>query len=266
MRNNSPYYLTTYTRAVLSDWQVLAGVIVQHTQLLEDVKKNGDKPPVIPNLLTDQHITDSLNGPYSAFVSQKMRAYAAIGRLKSEHIIQENELFKEGSSNPIESQLSPQFLSSYSLANLNAMQKQLNQLTAQHHSQWVDNHIQWNEAVAQALGNAGISLSEIEYNGLCDDEPISELLDRFIELKLELPKSRSNTDTFDGYLTLKAYLAVQSSLSRNQKSSTPDEVNKVLKSLKSLFNDMEKQQQKLLSTQLGETNNIIGAIMPVLEV
>ncbi len=90
-------------------------------------------------------------------------------------------------------------------------------------------------------------------------EPLSELIDRFTELKLELPKTKKPTYHFSDYLILKLTLCVHSALSRQHVANPEEALQKVLKTLKANFKIIKQTESELIQQQ----NNRIEALMKI---
>lgn len=117
------------------------------------------------------------------------------------------------------------------------MQQKLNDLTNSHHNQWQEKQETWSQQLAMALNLKNIFLSillsEIEIKELKDQEPLSELSNRFVNLNISM--SFITVKNFENYYRLKVYLTIHSALSRQQQPDDESILNKLLKKLDTKF-------------------------------
>ena len=79
------------------------------------------------------------------------------------------------------------------------------------------------------IEKADCPLSDMEKADLLKQESLPEIIDRFNRLNLKLPRKFDiNKVQFSDYFYLKAYLAVQASLSRRMRPSGPEDIEKLL--------------------------------------
>ena len=151
-------------------------------------------------------------------------------------------------------------LKNTTLADLTKIQQALDQLTTEHEQAWETHRQQWTQQMLQRLNEQGLSLSEIEVKEFTDLEPISELLDRFVALNIDLPKTKKSDMNFSKYLTLKADITIQSALSRQHMPHDQSDIQKVLGKLKSDFTAIAKQETQILADQKTETDQAVANI------
>lgn len=262
------HYISTHARIFLSDWRTLADLVNKHTKLVkesvqsehneleEESETKQEKKPV----LTTRQINDALNGPYQRFFKDKMTAYAAISRMKLELNIIKNEIFKDKRQASPELSLPASQLEKFSMQDLHEIQNELNELTEKDNVEWETHLADWQQHIIEALKQYNISLNEIEIIEFQGKEPISELLERFTELNIQLPKTKKNGMNFAAYLTYKTNIAIHSALSRQHQPHEQTDINKILKSLKSVFDKITKEENNLIKKQQAATNAIIAPI------
>ncbi len=263
---NQQHFLGTYSKVILStNWTVLAKLIVEHTTLVKDQKAttNQDEGSNNFNILTDRQLDDILAGPYQHTIKQQLSAYAAVAKVKLAFNLNSEE-FSKGRAVPEDDEqgIPAEILAATSIADLNALQENLEQLTEQQFSTW-GSHIQgWKNEIINTLNTAEIQLSDIEIKEFQDEEPMSELSERFDSLNVAtLPVSEKQTINFEKYFLLKSYIAIHSCLSRQHLANSDVEIKKVLKSIKALLSRINKQETELLNIQQDEINNTIKAIL-----
>ncbi len=253
----------THAKAILADSQVLSQLLAKHTRLVKD--SQGDDSDFDFHdpftLLNDRQIDDALNGPLQPFFADKLKAYAVILRIRMELKLKEDDNLKDKrAAKAKEDELPAHILESITLANLEGMEKKLNDLTEQQMQQWEEHIYQWKQNLLEMLYSSGESLSEIEIKEMQDEEPISELLERFTALSIEPPKASLIKINFENYLNLKAYLTIYSLLGRQHKPNQPNDIKLIMKSLKSVFADIRKQESALVNEQQAQTSATISSI------
>lgn len=244
------HFFGTYARIILSDWPALAELLVRYsTPIKVSIKK--DKPANTSKLiLTKAQIDETLISPFHTFLKPHINAAAMLYRFKFELAVQENEALKEQLPKLDEKQILPAgTLEKISVNQIEKMQTDLNTLLGQQNKQWNEGLLLWKETLVNALEKNGVSLSDLEYKELQNQETTSELLDRFVELNIDLPKTRKSEMTFHKYLTLKIDLSIQSALSRTQKPHAQSDIQKVLKKIKTPLEMIRKQEIQIAAQQ-----------------
>lgn len=265
--NNHDNIISTYARTLLSDWPVLASLIVKHSTPVKQVMQQSESDiSSSPDILTEQQIREALNGPYQNFFKDKFKAYATIMRLQTELNIQKEESLKEGlepaaaGATGEATKIPPQLLAKTTLQDLQNLQRQLDELTLEHNQQWEESLEGWSYAIINHLTSSGMPLSDFEITEILDKEPISELMARTIELKIELVKYKTDEMNFERYLAIKAQIAIQNGLSRQHKPHGPHEIKHILKNLKSDFASIHREEKNLFAEQQAATEQIIKPI------
>ncbi len=264
MPEQGSYFLSTYAKIALSDWHLLAGYIQRYST---PIQKPAESPAETVSqqavLLSDLQIAEALKGPYSSFLKQKMLDYGNLQRVKSKHITTQEEFFKREMNAPLPTEkdtLSAEIVKQVSKPTLESLQTQLNQITQEHHQQWVDALSYWKNGLLQYFDQSKLAFSELEIQDFNWDQSASELFKTFTESKVELPKLKKGCTTFGAYLKLKSTLAVYSSLSRRMQAHSEKEVSQVLKPLSNYFDDVEKYELQMLDSQHAQTLQILQPI------
>lgn len=258
-KKESDYFIGTYAKIILSDWPMLAELVSVHTQLIKHAPEQ-EKEVQQFNLLSERQITDAIKGPYQAFFKQKMIAYAAISRLQLELTVEKEEVFKEKRTPPETKELPKKLVEKFSFSDLDNIRSELDQLTSEHDQQWKEYIQQWQGKILSRINEIGITLTEIEIKEFKDQEPISELYDRFVNLHIELPKTKKNAMNFQKYFTYKIYLIIHSALSRQHRPHQQEDIKKILKLLKSDLDAIRKEEKQILADQKQATDKLIEPI------
>lgn len=248
MTNNK--FIPTDTKILINEWQTLHDKIVENAQLVK-IKKTEEASS---SLLSEQQLNDALNGPLQYFFKQKLKAYATISKVRLLLTTTQDDIFK---NNPHD-KVSLKDLEKINTAELDKMQQTLNELTKAHYQQWQEKRKSWDQQLTLAMTANNISLSEIEIKELKDKEPLSELMDRFIDLNIKMP-SIEKMD-FEQYLRLKVYLTIRNSLSRQQEPHDDEAITKLVKKLNREFNQIHQEEKQLIKTQRAETEDIIKSL------
>ncbi|MDF1653736.1 MAG: hypothetical protein P1U34_01380 [Coxiellaceae bacterium] len=254
---STSYFIPTYTRVMISDWSNIARFIIEHARLMKDkVNPDENQQNHVPS---ETQVNDALNGPFNGFIHECISAFAKIARVRIEHTRKDSDFFISEATENNPSDIPERLLKQTSSAECDNLTKQLNDHVAGLVQQWRDAANHWVTQVQQQLMSQDLPLSEIEITELKDDEPLSDILDRYTELKVAQPKLPKDMD-FAVYYKLKATLAVHSVLSRQQKPHTPDDIEKLIKPLKKLFKMITDEQKQILTSQQAEIAEIIAPV------
>lgn len=257
------HFTGTYAKNLLVDWPVLTQFIRQQTTWVKDtinVKNDANTHAFL--LLTDQQINDALNGPFQQFFIPYLRAHAAIAKIETAFTIKKEDFFKESEqsiTNPLN--VSDAFLAKIELSTLKDLRNKLTALTKEHFAQWESAIETWTKSLSQDLKKNNVTLSDLELQEFMINQPISELNDRFLNLKITLPKlSKSNFD-FEQYFTLKTTLAIHSALSRSQMPNTESAIEKIFKALHSTLKSIHQTEKELSQTQETALKELTAVVM-----
>ena len=266
----------TQARILITEWQAVAKLIAAHSIAakekpianIEDLESfdidnlenlTFSTADELPNILSEKQIQTSLQGPYGAFLKEKMSAYAKIARLRLEMHLSKEELFKTRRIPiPEAEQIPAKKLEKINLSDLEEKQTALDQLTEEHDQEWRAFIESWTQKLIQYFSQAKLALTEREIKELNDDDIITEVLPRFIEVGLKLPKKDYPEISFSDYLYLKALLTTQSALSRQHLPHDDNEIQQRLKNFKPILSQMEKQEQEMLADQKKLTLAILA--------
>ncbi len=246
------HFISTYTKSLLSDWSVPATLLLEETARLKDIIHSEEsKPdPLLASQFNEQQINDALNGPFQHFFKAHLHAYATIAKVDSALTISKEEFFKESEhlADTIYG-LSTSFLGKIELSTLKQLREKCDALTRQHHTDW-KTHIQnWRESLIAEFKKNNLLLSDAEIQDFAVNETVTELHNRFLDLKLGLPKLNKTAFDFQQYFTLKSALTIQSALARMQQLHTEKEIDAQLKNLHSIFKSISKTEKELTETQ-----------------
>lgn len=253
-------FISTDAKVLINDWQVLHNLIETHTQLTTS-KIDETKAITLTTLLSERQLTDALTGPYQQFFKQKLSAYSAIAKLRLELSMRQDDSLKVELNDDQETNSAfNSLVEKYSVSDINKMQSELDQLTHEHDGQWNTQLNQWNQQLLASLTASQIPLNDIEIQEFQDNEPLSELIGRFTDLNIDLPKLDFPNFTFECYLKLKLELAIRSSLNRCHKAHESSDISHMLKKFKDDFAHINQQEKELANKQKAETQKIVQPI------
>ncbi|MCB1827135.1 MAG: hypothetical protein KDH94_01835 [Coxiellaceae bacterium] len=262
-KNDITAFISTHARISLSDWTVLAKLITDHAKLIKEKNQSAadTEESTLPNILSRREIEDALNGPLQAFFKLAITAYSTLARVQVNLNMLEDDTLKEKRAKLADEDKVPdKILKNTSLADITKIRRALDELVTQQAELWQSSRQQWEHQLLQHLNEQGLSLSEIEVKEFTDPEPISELLDRFTALNIDLPKTSKDDMNFSKYLTLKADIAIQSALSRQHLPHEQSNIQKVLSKIKSDFNAINKQEVNMLAEQKAAINAAVANV------
>lgn len=266
----------TQARILITEWQAVAKLMVAHSvpakekpiANIEDLE-NFDIDSLenltfstadeLPNILSEKQIQTTLQGPFGSSIKIKLSAYAKIARLRLEMHLNKDELFKTRRIPiPEAEQIPLKKLEKITVSDLEKKQTQLDQLTEEHDQEWKGFIENWTLRLVQYFSQSSLALTEREIKELNDDDIITEVLPRFIEVGLKLPKKDYPEISFTDYLYLKALLTTQSALSRQHLPHDDHEIQQRLKNFRPIMAQMEKQEQEMLAEQKNLTSAILA--------
>lgn len=249
---NLPQHFTgTYTKNILIDWSPLSNYMLEKTTWVRDtIQSATDTQSIKSPTLSDQQINDALNGPMQLFFKQHLRAYATISKVETALTISSDDLFKD-SEHPIDSffGVPESLLAKIDFSSLKELRKQCDTLTKEHYEQWQSNIQTWTNILLQDFKKNNLTLSDLEIQEFSINQPISEIEDRFIHLKLASPDLKKTGCDFQEYFTLKSTLVIQSALSRSQLPNTDRDIQNILKSPQHTLKLINKAEKELSKTQ-----------------
>lgn len=247
--NNIP--LTT-AKALLNDWQALRDIIAQImcTQKEKQEKVNEDSAYLF-KLLSDRQIDDAFHGPFHPLIHHLTQAYSLITQIRTRLIITQDDNLKsraQDSGFDLPENLNKEI----NAAALDKKQRELDEAARHQFQQWQELMGKWQQNFVMQMTTNDIALSEAEIDEMQQTEPVSELTDRFTDLKLEAPKMKKQNYTLSDYLNLKIILIVHSALSRQHITHIDEELQKLLKQLKPHFKALSQEEDELIKQQETE--------------
>ena len=243
---SSSYSVSTNAKILINEWKALRELVLGATSTPEASE---------PALLTDRQINDALFGPFHPFFQQKLSSYATLAKARLLFAIAQDEALKNQSPESIRG------LEKITLSEVDKIQGELDELSKQHYETWQAHLKNWNQKLLLSLTANDLSLSEIEIQEFQNQEPLSELFDRFTDLHLDMPTWEPMG--FQQYLQLKAHLAIHSCLSRQHQPHETTEIQKRLKKLKKDFDHISAEEKKLIESQKRDTQKIIEPLAKV---
>lgn len=210
----------------------------------------------VHQLVTDQQLADALNGPLQFFFKTKLSAFATIAKVRLMLTMSNEDVFKENQLAYTESELQ-----SISTNTLDSLQKSLVEQTKNHHQQWQEAFRHWKKNLLINLTAHDLALTELEINSFQEQETLSALLNRFIDLHLEYEKPEQYDAS--NYLRLKTQLIIHSSLSRRHEPHEAHEIHQFFKKLKKDFKMINEEAKELVRRQEAETKDLIEPIAAV---
>lgn len=237
--------LSPTTLSILfNDWIALREIMAKIT-LTRKQSQNATKKDTSFSLLTETQIHDGFYGPYHALIRAFSQAYALISKLRTHLTITQDEnikaLLKTSDLN-----LPKAVKTEINAATLDKLQRKIDELVKEHFKKWEEQIIRWREQLIMQLTMHEIALSDFEIEDLSQPETLSEMLERFIELKLTPPKIKGDAYSFSDFLRCKAILVIHSAFNRQHESRSIEEIQKITKLFKNDFKQMDVEQEQLI--------------------
>lgn len=156
--------------------------------------------------------------------------------------------------------LEQSFLAKMEFSTLKELRAKLDALTKEHYAQWELNIQSWSDTLKQAFKENNLMLSDLELQEFSINQPISELHDQFINLKITLPKLPKSEFDFQQYFTLAMTLIIRNALTHALHGEK--EIDQWLKILKPAFKNLNETEQALLLAQAKSLNELMVAVTP----
>ena len=257
------HFTNTYAKTLISDWPIMANLIEQKTAWLkESLQPNNKITSSLSTMLSDQNISDAYNGPFQNFFKPCLSAYAHIATLETAIHISKEEFFKEAEFE-VDSTLGipEKLLAQTELSTLKEVRTKLDTVVTENSLQW-DSVIQgWTEKLLQEMKKNNLLLSEPEIQEFSTHQPVSELDDRFINMKIAAPKLPKDTFNFQQYFILKIVLAAHSALSRTQQPHTEKEIEQVIKIMQTPLQTIALAEKEMTQDQQKTIQELMTNIM-----
>lgn len=251
------YFLPTALRVMMVDWPHLTQLVIEHGKRMKE-KVSATSESAAQAIPSEEQLNSTLNGPFQGVVTQTLNSQARIARVRLAHQIKESDIFPDDvKQNP--DNVPERILKQSSLAECDKLTTELDNVCEHHIDAWRQSAQQWHSNLIDVLSTPQVDLSDIELKELADDEPIADIIDRYTDLKVDLPKLSGNS-AFVKYYTLKLTVAFHSYLSRLQKPHGEKEIDKLLKPFKKVFKSISQQEKQLLETQQSELTMLLQPI------
>ncbi|MDP1574017.1 MAG: hypothetical protein Q8L78_03660 [Coxiellaceae bacterium] len=257
------HFIGTYGKNLLTDWSVIADLIKLRGMWIKETLETAETSSPENALLSDQKINDALNGPYQQFFKAHLAAYAKIAKLETAITLSKEDYFKESEHNADLTLGLPTFLIERNdFSVLKNLRDQLNTLVKTHYTQWDTKDEEWKALIIAELKIIELQIADSEMQDLTVNQPLSELNDRFINLKLNLPRLSKSAFDFQQYWTLKAAIAIQSALGRMHLPNSDKEIDDKLKLLKPAFKKITSAENTLITAQKTAIQKLLMPITP----
>ncbi len=237
------FFLSTDSKALINDWQVICDIITEATELVKDQLKKSENS-YTPTLLSDRQISDALNGPLEWFFRPHLTAHTKFAKLRYLLTVSQDDNFKENSR---ESLISETQLVKLTIGEIDKPQKELEALIKSHYEAHKAHFQNATSQLLMSLMAQSITLTDMEMEQFKANEPYSELTGRFLDLNIPMPKHK--TMDIGVYFHFKIYLAIHSSLSRQQLPHTTAEINPYIKKFKNELTEITKKHDQLFIQQ-----------------
>jgi len=246
-KSTQPFPLGTYARMIIQDWQSLSQFIIKHAKRLQEQHQSTSTET---KNLQESQIDEVLNGPYHDLVQSYYHAISLLMFANYTIKVADDDTFKTVKlpENITQKTIPTKYLDQLTPQTLEQVRATLETRFQEHKQQWLECVEMWRTDISIHFTQCQITLSEDEMQTLVADEPISELLERFVERQLTMPKQKQPRYTFADYFHLKIIVITQSALSRQQLPHTQKDMDAVVKKFKGCLSEI-KQKEKSLSKE-----------------
>ncbi len=248
-------FISSTAKALINDWQALRNIIEQISRTPKEQLDNND-PDALLKILSDTQIEDAFRGPLHPLIHQLTHAYSLISEIKTRLIITQDDNLKphvQDSGFNLPDDLNKEI----NAAALDKKQRELDEAARHHHQQWQTLITTWQENLMKKITDNDLALSETEIHEMQQVEPLSELINRFTDLKLTLPKMKKKAYGLSDYFMLKVILCIHTALGRQHVANIDEELQKRLKKLKEDFKTITKEEMTLIEQQHTDINTLM---------
>lgn len=256
------HFLSTYSNALLSDWTVIRDILITETQWMKERVQTDTQPdPILAQQISGQRINDAFNGPFQHFFKAHLHTYAMMTKIESALTIKKEELFKEAENTEHAFYgISSRHLEKIEISTVKQYKEQCNSVTKQHHQDWQTHIQQWCDAILVECQKNHFTLFDVETQDLQTNQTITELYNRFVDLKLPMQKLSKVPFDFHQYFIVKSMLAIQSALARMQQAPTESAIHEQLKILLPIFKSIKKAEEKTIAAQRKTLNELTAGL------
>lgn len=267
------------------------------------VEEYSDQPPKLispelPPILSEQEVNDAKSHPHNRFLQSLFKAQASC--VEVDHLMIENKIELEkqrifieealdmlaqkkvktdpknqGNLADITTTLETQYKTLNTIDSelkekaqqLVSVDDQLSKLGPEQNKEWVTYRDQTLEELTEAFHSTGISLNEMEIGDLKKQDTFAAIRKRFkdLDIPLPLPDIKGGHLPYSTYFELKAYLAIQSALSRNLLPHSHADILTYMSKLKDVFKKSNDVGTQLFTQENKTTESLIQSnITPAL--
>jgi hypothetical protein len=251
----------TSVKIMINEWVTLRAVIHETTKRVQD-QFNDNQSRVDPTLafLTDTQINDAIHGPFHALVRQSLSAHSMLSEAFMRLNLNNDEFKQVLNLHLTDADKQKPKAKLVTDPELNKIKAQLQELTSKHFEQWKTLTHKNQDAIIATFNSNKLMLSETEIKELTDNDPLSELRNRFTDLTLPFPKLKKDVCDVAQYLQSKTILTVRNLLGRQHQPNEQANINRIMKKFKSNFDQINKDEKALIKTQQEETQNILSPL------
>ncbi|EKD92130.1 MAG: putative cytosolic protein [uncultured bacterium] len=252
------HFASTYTKMLLEEWTVIHDIIQEETIWIKDTLQQSTSESPLPSMLNNQQINDVFNGPFQHFFKSHLKAFAALSKIETALTISKEDFFKESEHGDKTLGIPESFLEHTEFSTLKELRNNLETITKKHHAQWKSEIQKWTEILLQKFKKNNINLSDLELQDFSLNQPLSEINDRFINLKIPEPKLPKSPFNFQHYFILKITMAAHSAFNRMQQSKTENEIiDTAVSAMQTSLKSIHQAEKTLIATQEKAVNELM---------
>jgi hypothetical protein len=257
-------HIGTVGKMLIQDVPTLYGALCGKTKTVhEQINDSQEGQPIA---LSDKQIFNALNGPYHVFFQQHFDALSRINRvILAQYLSKEEEIKKTDFEEALDLGVNKTLLERDS-HEINRLRDTLNDMVPTHLAEWEAHDHESSQKLLDALAENGVHLNDIEITQFQLNETISEIDDRFVDLKLSLPsqkkKKQAEQDVmrFAFYFQLKVVLAIQSALSRLHLPHEQADIQGIVDKMQGVFEGILQEEVALGEREKAALDEMLKAL------
>lgn len=242
------FNISTYTRVFLSEWQAFKAFLQRYGRSIKRQYEAANEPDerVQSDILTEEEIHSAFNGPLQIIFRLLAKELAVFLRVKVEFKFRNDDIFIKHKVK-YDDVLANEEMVNLNEGSLTGLQKRLNDLVSEIDEQWQELVEEAQTVLLQTIiEDQAVQLSETEIREFKDIETERDLEHRFIDLALTFPKTaKKQSLSLRQYFLLKTSAAIQSSINRQHLPLEKADVEKKIKNMQAVFNQIAETEQQL---------------------
>ena len=151
-------------------------------------------------------------------------------------------------------------LKKLSVSEIERLMDSMDKLVTELNHEWTNQLDVWLSEIQALLQEHQCQLASNNSEELFLCYPVSELIDRLIQLKIDVPKIKKQQPiSFSTYIQMKSHIAIQNQLNQQQASDIDQKLKALHKLIKKQMGQIATQEKKLLDNHQQQIKKLLEA-------